>query len=126
MVKIILFALVIGILFTVLKSFNSDIASLVLITGGILIIGFGINYIIEFLDFFNYVKEISGVDETLVMIMYKVTALGLIIEYSSETIEDLGAKSLSNKLEFIGKIMIISVSLPVFYAIINVIKQLSL
>ena len=126
MVKIILFTLVIGILFTVLKGFNNDIAGLVLISGGIIIIGLGLNYLLDFFNFFNYIKNISGVDETLVMIMYKVTALGLIVEYTSEIIEDLGAKSLSNKLEFVGKIMIISVSLPVFYAIINVIKELSL
>ena len=58
------------------------------------------------------------------MIIFKVVAIGYLVEFGAETINDLGLKSLSDKLIFIGKLAIFSVSLPVLYAIFNVLSRL--
>ena len=46
------------------------------------------------------------------------------MEFAAGAIEDFGLKSLSDKLVLIGKLIIIGVSMPVIYAVINLVTGL--
>ena len=105
-----------------LKSEKSELAVPALICSGVLILSFSVKYVSETLDFFNELKTLTGIDERFIVIMAKITAIGYLVEFAASTIEDFGLKSLSDKLIFVGKMIILSVSLPILYSVINVIK----
>ena len=44
------------------------------------------------------------------------------VEFAAETINDFGIKGLSEKLIFVGKVVIFSLSLPILYAVINLLS----
>lgn len=123
MFQIVLITIVCALLVIYLKSVNSELFPLALLGSCILILGVGINYLSEAYNFFNKIISKTGLDSGLVAVILKITAIGYIVEFGAGVVEDLGLKSLADKLVFVGKISILIVSIPVFYAIFNLINQ---
>ena len=124
MLQVIGVSIICAIIVVYLKNINSDLIIPALICSGVLILSFSIKYISDAINFFNDLKDLTGIDDTFIIIIAKITAIGYLVEFAASTIEDFGLKSLSDKLIFVGKITIISVSLPILYSVINVIKVL--
>ena len=121
LVKIISFAIVSGIVVVYLKSVNSELTFLALIGAGIVILSFSMEYLYENLSFLSRLVDLTGIDPSFYKIIYKITAIGYLVEFGAGTVEDFGLKSLADKLVFVGKMMIISISLPILQAVINLI-----
>lgn len=124
MLKIVSIALICAVIILFLKNNNSELTMPASICAGILIIYLGISYAYESIEVFNKLINLTGVNSLFFNVIFKVTAIGYIIEFGAGIIDDFGLKSLSDKLVFVGKILIIIVSLPIFYAIINLITGL--
>lgn len=124
MIKIVSIAIVFAIIILYLKSINNELAFLATIGAGIILLFSLINYISQTFDFLTSLVELSGLDNNFYKIIFKITAIGYLIEFGASTLQDFGLKSLSEKLIFAGKIIILSVSLPIIYAIYNLMTGL--
>lgn len=124
MVKIVSLAILFAITIVYLKSVNSDLAPLALVGSGVIIIFLSLDYIIQTVDFFRQLIFSTGIGEDTFSVLLKVIAIGYLVEFGAGTIEDMGVKNLSDKLVFIGKIIIFTTSLPIFYAVFNLLKRL--
>lgn len=124
MLKIAALALVCAVLVTYLKSVGSEFYSLALVGSGIIILYFGIEYVVTTVDFFNKIAQSASFDENFLPIIFKIISIGYIVEFGAGLVEDMGVKSLADKLVFIGKLIILSVSIPVFYAVFELIDCL--
>ena len=78
----------------------------------------------EVFSFFNQIIEASGVDIELYKIIFKIVGISYLVEFGAGTVEDMGYKSISDKLVLIGKLSIFIVSMPIFYAVINLLFSL--
>lgn len=107
-----------------LKSINSELYTLALIGSGIILLYSAAGYIADTLDFFKKIIDMTGVNKEYFAIIFKIIAIGYLIEFAAGTIEDFGLKSLSDKLVLIGKLIIIGVSMPIIYAIFNLVSGL--
>lgn len=124
MVQIIGIALVGGIITFYLKTVNSEISILAGICTGVLVLISVFSYLTETIELFKNLNEIGKIDNDLLKLIFKIVAIGYIIEFSAGILEDFGLKSISVKLIFAGKIVILTVAIPVFYALINVLAGL--
>jgi len=124
MYKIIVFALISAILIIYLKSINPELAILASICSGIIILTFLIGYLSDTFILLKKLVELSNIDNDLYKIIIKVTLIGYIFEFSAGIIEDFGLKNISDKLILVAKVIILSLSLPIFYSLINVITSL--
>lgn len=124
MVKIVSLAILFAITIVYLKSVNSDLAPLALVGSGVIIIFLSLDYIIQTVDFFRQLFFSTGIGEDTFSVLLKVIAIGYLVEFGAGTIEDMGVKNLSDKLVFVGKIIIFTTSLPIFYAVFNLLKRL--
>ena len=124
MVKITLTALVCGVIIAYLKLTKSEFALPAEIGAGVIILGVAYTYFTQTFDFIQKLADIGGVDGTFFSIILKITAIGFIVEFGAGTLCDFNLNSLSEKLQFVGKIVIITMSLPIFYAVINIISGL--
>ena len=122
MLQIIGVSIVCSAIIIYLKSINSDLALPALVCSGVIVLSFSLEYVAKILDFFNELKDLTGLNENFVIIIIKITAIGYLIEFAAGTIEDFGLKSLADKLVFVGKLVILSVSFPILYSVINAIK----
>ncbi len=124
MFQIVSVAIVCALIIVVLKSISSEYSSIAIVASGIILLGLSIKYLTENLQFFNKIFEMTNLSDDILKIIYKITAIGYLIEFGAGTIEDFGLKSLADKLVFVGKLIILSVSLPIIYSVINVITVL--
>ena len=124
MVKIIFIGIVISIILVLLKNFNSELFAPALVASGVILIYYSLSYFKEAFSFFNQLIELSNVDVSLYKIIFKIIGISYLVEFGAGTVEDMGYKSLSDKLVLIGKLSIFIVSMPVFYAVMNLILSL--
>ena len=124
MFQIVSITLVCAIIIVVLKSVSSEYSSVAIVASGIILLGVSIKYLTQNLQFFNKIFEMTNLSDDILRIIYKITAIGYLVEFGAGTVEDFGLKSLADKLIFVGKLIILSVSLPIIYSVINVITVL--
>ena len=124
MVKLVVLVLIFAVIITFLKNFNSELALIATIVAGIILISFALDYISDAFNVFNQLVEMSSIDKDLFVVILKITGIGYLIEFAADTVSDFGLKNLADKLVFVGKIMIFSISIPIFYAIINLLTGL--
>ena len=124
MIKITLIAIICAIMIIYLKSIGSELYQLVIIASGIILLYLIFGYIVDVYDFFKNLSSLTGIDNSLFKIIFKITAIGYITEFGAGIIEDFGLHGLSDKLVFCGKIIILIVSMPVFYAVFNLLTEI--
>ena len=124
MLELTAISIICAIIIVYLKNVNSELAFLATVASGIIIISAGFTYLSDTFLFINELMEITGIDKEYYVIIFKVTAIGYLTEFGAGIIEDFGLKSLSDKLVLVGKIIILTISLPIIYAVFNLLKGL--
>lgn len=117
--KIILLAITAALLCYYLKSINSNLFLPALLVSGIVILNYSIDYILAVSSYFTKLFESLKIDSSVFILLLKVCLIGYAIEFSAGLIEDLGIKNLSDKLIFVGKILLLSMSLPIFNSLFD-------
>lgn len=113
-----------AIIVTLLKTSKSEVAIIVSIATGVVII---LSVVSIFSDAFVSIEQIidkTNVDTSLYLGIIKIVGIGYLTEYSSSICDDLDCKSISNKIKFAGKVIIFALSLPVLNSVINVICEI--
>ena len=124
MVKIAAIAIALGIIVIYLKNVNSELFILALIGSGIVLLYSAAEYFITTINFFSAVIQRTGVKSEYFEIIFKCVAIGYLVEFSAGTLVDAGLNSLADKLVLIGKVVIISVSMPIIYSVFNLLTGL--
>ena len=117
--KIILLAITAALLCYYLNSINSNLFLPALLVSGIVILNYSIDYILAVSSYFTKLFESLKIDSSVFILLLKVCVIGYAIEFSAGLIEDLGIKNLSYKLIFVGKILLLSMSLPIFNSLFD-------
>ena len=124
MLQIVGLALVGGLITIYLRSVNPEFAVLSVVCSGILVIAAAFGYLSQSFALFGKIAEISKIDDGLLKLVFKIVGIGYVVEFAAGILEDCGVKSVADKLIFAGKFVILSVSLPIFYALINILVGL--
>ena len=124
MLQIVSVALISAIIIIYLKSINSDLYVLASVGAGLILISFVLKYVSESFAFINQIIEMTGINKDFYLIIFKITAIGYLVEFGADTINDLGLKGLAEKLILVGKVVIFATSLPILYAVFNLLVGL--
>ncbi len=122
--KIVAVGLVCAVIVVWLKSVGSEYALLAAIASSVLLLTMTLSYVIRFVGFFNRLSETTGVSSEVVVLVLKILGISYLIEFSSSLIEDFGLKSLSEKVVFAGKIVILTLSVPVMESVVSAVLEL--
>ncbi len=124
--KIGIAGILIGICVLNLKEIKSDIALILSLAGGIIILLFILDYFLEIFAFFNRLISLTGIDNEVVKIMFKIIGVGYVAEFSASIAEESGVKSVADKIILGGKVIILVSSFPIIEMLIKVITDLLL
>ena len=123
LIKIALIAVVGALLFIYLKTNSSDLAGLVVVASGILILILTVDYVIQTVVFFRKMSEMTGIDATSFKIIIKIVAISYLADFSSALCVDLGSTNLGEKVSFAGRVIIFVLSFPVILNLFKVITS---
>lgn len=118
-----------GVLITLVLSFviaknNKDISLLIIIfvCSGISISA--IVFLEPILDFVEKLQLVGDLDNQYLNILLKCTGIGIVSEIAGSLCEDAGHASLSKSLKFLTSAIILSMSLPVFNSLLDVVQDI--
>ena len=122
--KVVGFAIISVILIVLLKEERKDIALVLMIVSGVIIMFFALSKITPIIDMLNSLINSSGISKDFLVIILKITGIAYIVEFGRNICVDAGQTAIATKLELAGKIIIVSLSLPLIASLVNVLTGL--
>ena len=119
MFRLVVIVLISAIIIVYLKSVNSELSVLATIAAGVIVLFSVVDYLSSTFTVINELIKLTKIDREIYLIIFKITAIGYLVEFAADTVQDFGLKSLADKLTLAGKIVIFSISIPIIYSIIN-------
>ena len=113
-----------AIIFCYLKGMNSELSTLTAIATGIVVLMLSITYVINTIRFFTEMSLKTGIDSSLFIIIVKIIVISYLVDFSVNLCEDIGVKSIGDKITLGGKVMIFSISIPIFNTLIESITSI--
>lgn len=117
-------AMVSTILCTVIRKDRPEMANFVAITAGIIIllsVIMKLNFIIEGIE--SLANRVN-IPSMYISLIIKLIGICYIIEFAVSLCNDCGEKNIATKLEFGGKIIIMTMSFPILLSIVDTIISL--
>ena len=101
------------IITVILKEYKKEYAICAVLIGGAIILIYSIETIRIIVDFVKELSSKSQYNNAFITLLLKITGISIITEYAVSICKDLGENSIANKIDFGGKIIVISLSIPI-------------
>lgn len=120
-IKIVMIGMVAIIINSVLRNINSDFKSIISIAVSIFIFLIILPTFASVMNIFVELQKYLNNDKLFLEEIFKVIAIAYISEIGCAFCQDAGETAIANNIELAGKIIIISVSTPIIFSLINLI-----
>lgn len=118
------FVLIALFLFLFFKDKRGDLSVLVLLSAGVLVFIFSLSQINEIISFLKNIAEKATIDSVYLGVILKIIGIAYLASFASEICKDAGAGSLASKVEFSGKLFILTLAIPILMAVLDSILQI--
>lgn len=122
--KIIGFSIFAVVMIIVLKQQKPEMALILTIATCVLIMIYSISKMSIIVDMLNTLVQKSGMNKEFLSIILKVTGIAYMVEFGKNICTDAGQSAVATKLEIAGKVIILTLSLPLISALVNVLTGL--
>ncbi len=121
--KIVGIAVIATILATLLKSQKKEIAIILSIATGLVILLYVSLYLNNVIDTVLEISSRVNLDLSFVKIILKIISISYICEFGSQICKDAGESSIASKVELAGKVIIIYISTPIITSLLNILSD---
>ena len=97
----------------ILKEYRKEYAIYSVLIGGAIIIFYSMGTIRSIISFINEISVNSSYSNSFITLLLKITGISILTEYAVSICKDSGENSIANKIDFGGKIIVISLSIPI-------------
>lgn len=123
-VKIIGVGLISLIVIIILKQYKPDFAIYVSILAGAIIILLVMDKLSSIVSLLTSIQNKSNTNNQFLVILLKITGIAFLTEYASSICNDAGESAISTKIDLGGKVLIISLSIPIIQALLELIIKI--
>ena len=123
-IKIVGFAFIALFIYMLLKEKKSELAIFIILVAGITIFLSAIGVLSEIITFIESIADRANINTVYIQIVLKILAIAYLTSFCSELCKDSGAGSIGSKVEFAGKILILSLAVPILMAVLDSILQI--
>ncbi len=113
-----------AILSLLIKQHRPEIAIAIPVLGGIAIFVAMVPYLEETVKLFEELAEISGIQNRYLRLIIKMIGIAYLCEFSAELCRDAGENSVAGKIELGGKVLILSLSVPIVYQFLGLVEMM--
>lgn len=123
-IKIIGIGLIALILIIIVKQYRPEFAIYISLIAGVLILYFAIDELSSVIDLLKQICEKSGINSKFLTILLKMTGIAFLAEFGISICKDAGETAIASKVELGSKVIIISMSVPIIYNLLEVILKI--
>ena len=124
MIQAALFGIIASIAILKLKSIRPEIALALGIAASLILALYGLKEMKQILNVFETIRAYSGITKSYFQILLKLIGISFLCEFTSDICKDSGQTTIGKQIEFIGKMSILIVSIPIFQALLETIQKL--
>ena len=122
--KVIGFGIIAVSLVIILKNQRPEIALMCVVASSVIILLFVFDELKSVIDLINSLMQKSSIDSTYIKIILKVIGISYIIEFGKDICKDAGESAIASKIDLAGKVMVISLSVPILTSLVETITKL--
>lgn len=119
MIKVVVIAIIGAIISALLKRINSNLSFVAAIATGVIIIIHLYVDIDSLLEVVNTFSTGYGISDGQIKLLLKVLGISYLTQFGTAIAEDCGEKFIAQKIEFAGRIFILSLSVPILINLLN-------
>lgn len=108
----------------ILKEYKKEYAIYSVLIGGAIIVLYSMDTIKLIIEFINELSRNSEYNDIFISLLIKITGISILTEYAVSICKDVGENSIANKIDFGGKIIVISLSIPVISTTLETLTKL--
>ena len=108
----------------ILRETRADMAIAVTLAGGVVILLMVLDKVVGIFTVFETLMQRAGIDNRIFALLVKIIGIGYVTDFSAGVIEDTGSKLLADKVVLAGKIIIMTLALPVVVKLFDLIAGL--
>lgn len=123
-IKIIGVGLIALIVIVIIKQYKPEFAIYISLVSGIIIVFLVFGKLSGIISILTDLSKKAGINATYLSIILKITGIAILTEFGVSICKDAGETAIASKIEFGGKIIIISISVPIIAALLEVITTI--
>lgn len=123
-IKIIGIAFIAVIIIVILKQYRPEFAIYASIIAGVLILTIASGTLSGIIDMINSISSKTNINSDFLMILIKITGIAILTEFAVSICKDAGESAIASKVDVGGKILIISLSIPIINALIDTVVKI--
>lgn len=122
--QIVAFALVSTFIIVLLKQYKSEYAIYASVIAGAILLLFTLSKVGNVIELLESLVDKVGVNKDFFEILLKITGIAYLVEFASNMCKDAGESAISSKVELAGKILIVTMSIPILSTLLETITQI--
>ena len=103
-----------------LRHHRPEFGMLISLCTGMVILAIGLHGVEEALLMITQLLQRGGIDEQYAGILFKALGICIVTQIASDACRDSGENAIASKVELVGKLAVLTVSLPLFYQILSI------
>lgn len=124
MIKVAIFGIITSLITMKIKHIRPEISIVIAILSCIILALYGLKEMKTILAVFHTIKTYSKVPESYFQILLKLIGISFLCEFTSNICKDAGSPSIAKQIEFVGKLSILIVGLPIIQELLLMIQNL--
>jgi len=120
-VKIIGVGLIALIIIIIIKQYKPEFTIYISLIAGTIIIFMVFDKVSAIVNMLTTLSKKSGINGEYLSILLKITGIAILTEFAVSICKDSGETAIASKVDFGGKIIIISMSVPIISALLELI-----
>lgn len=123
--KVAAFSIVVVLIITILKAVKKeDFALIVTIIAALSLFAVVFAKLESITDLLNSLVNKSGINKEYLTLLLKVTGISYVIELATNICKDAGNSSVASKVEMVGKVSIVVLTIPILTTVISTILEI--
>lgn len=120
-IKIVGIGLISLILIMIIKQYRPEFALYISLIAGAIILYLVLDQITNMINLLKQIANQSGMNSEFLAILIKMTGIAVLAEFAISICKDAGESAIASKVELGSKAIIISMSIPIIYNLLEVI-----
>ncbi len=112
------------VIIIILKQYRPEFTIYVSLIAGIIIISLVIGKLEGIIQILKNLSEKAGVNKEFLMALLKATGIAILAEYIISVCKDAGESAIASKVDLGGKIIIMSMSVPIISGLLDTIIKI--
>ncbi len=107
-----------------IKGWKPELAMQVSLVATIIILASVLPYLKVVVDMLRDISNQAGIESGYLVVVLKVIGIAYVAQFASELCRDAGESAIASKIEVGGKIIIITISMPIIYSLLEIVNEI--